>query len=46
LARYFETIRDFWMKMPMLYDLALASREAPAPSEIKIFPALGAKKEN
>jgi hypothetical protein len=34
------------MKMPMLYDLALTSREALAPIENKIFPALGVKKQN
>ena len=39
LARYFGTTPDFWMKMQMAYDLALASREVTARIEIEIFPA-------
>jgi addiction module HigA family antidote len=39
LARYFGTTPDFWMKMQMSYDLALASREVIARIEIEIFPA-------
>src|ERR1039458_6290650 len=39
LARYFGTTRDFWMKMQMSYDLALASREVTARIEVEIFPA-------
>ena len=39
LARYFGTTPDFWMKMQMSYDLALASREATARIEVEIFPA-------
>ncbi len=39
LARYFGTTPDFWMKMQMSYDLALASREVTARIEIEIFPA-------
>jgi addiction module HigA family antidote len=39
LARYFGTTPDFWMKMQMSYDLALASREASAKIEVEIFPA-------
>jgi hypothetical protein len=46
LARYFGSTRDFWMKMPILDDLAPASREALAPIEIEISPAPRAKKEN
>jgi addiction module HigA family antidote len=39
LARYFGTTPDFWMKMQMSYDLALASREVTARIEMEIFPA-------
>ena len=39
LARYFGTTPDFWMKMQMSYDLALASREVMARIEIEIVPA-------
>lgn len=39
LARYFGTTPDFWMKMQMAYDLALASRESIARIEMEIFPA-------
>jgi addiction module HigA family antidote len=39
LARYFGTTPDFWMKMQMSYDLALASREVTARIEVEIFPA-------
>ena len=39
LARYFGTTPDFWMKMQMSYDLALASREVTAKIEVEIFPA-------
>jgi addiction module HigA family antidote len=39
LARYFGTTPDFWMKMQMSYDLALASREAITRIEMEIFPA-------
>lgn len=39
LARYFGTTPDFWMKMQMAYDLALASRESFARIEMEIFPA-------
>ncbi len=39
LARYFGTTPDFWMKMQMSYDLALASREVNARIEVEIFPA-------
>ncbi len=39
LARYFGTTPDFWMKMQMSYDLALASREVTAQIEMEIFPA-------
>jgi addiction module HigA family antidote len=38
LARYFGTTPDFWMKMQMSYDLALASREVKARIEVEIFP--------
>jgi addiction module HigA family antidote len=39
LARYFRTTPDFWMKMQMSYDLALAHRESMARIEIEIFPS-------
>ena len=39
LARYFGTTPDFWMKMQMSYDLALAGREVTAQIEMEIFPA-------
>ena len=39
LARYFGTTPDFWMKMQMAYDLALASKEVIARIEVEIFPA-------
>ena len=39
LARYFGTTPDFWMKMQMSYDLAIASRESIARIEVEIFPA-------
>ena len=39
LARYFGTTPDFWMRMQMSYDLALASREVTAKIEVEIFPA-------
>ena len=39
LARYFGTTPDFWMKMQMSYDLALASQAALARIEVEILPA-------
>jgi addiction module HigA family antidote len=39
LARYFGTTPDFWMKMQMSFDLALASRQVIAQIEVEIFPA-------
>jgi addiction module HigA family antidote len=39
LARYFGTTPDFWMKMQMSYDLALASEQVLARIEMEIFPA-------
>lgn len=39
LARYFGTTPDFWMKMQMSYDLAVASRTSIARIEVEIFPA-------
>jgi antitoxin HigA-1 len=39
LARYFGTTADFWMKMQMSYDLALASRESIERIQVEIFPA-------
>jgi addiction module HigA family antidote len=43
LARYFGTTPDFWMKMQMSYDLALAHRESIARIELEIFPAARAE---
>lgn len=39
LARYFGTTPDFWMKMQISYDLALASKESKKRIEVEIFPA-------
>lgn len=39
LARYFGTTPDFWMKMQMSYDLAIAHKESMARIEVEIFPA-------
>jgi antitoxin HigA-1 len=39
LARYFGTTPDFWMKMQMSYDLAVASRQITARIRLEIFPA-------
>ena len=39
LARYFGTTPDFWMKMQMTYDLAIASRTFTSRIELEIFPA-------
>ncbi len=39
LARYFGTTPDFWMKMQMSFDLAIASRELKKRIEVEIFPA-------
>src|SRR5580658_1530556 len=39
LARYFGTTPDYWMRMQMAYDLALASQQVMARIEIEIFPA-------
>jgi len=39
LARYFGTTPDFWMKMQMSYDLAVASKAVIARIEVEIFPA-------
>lgn len=39
LARYFGTSPDFWMKMQVSYDLAVASRESMRRIEVEILPA-------
>lgn len=39
LARYFGTTPDYWMKMQMTYDLAVASRESITRIEMEIRPA-------
>ena len=39
LARYFGTTPDFWMKMQMAYDLAVAHQESMDRIELEIFPA-------
>lgn len=44
LARYFGTTPDFWMKMQMAYDLAIARRASNARIEVEIFPAPRTKK--
>jgi addiction module HigA family antidote len=43
LARYFGTTPDFWMKMQMSYDLALAHRNSMARIEVEIFPAASSR---
>lgn len=43
LARYFGTTPDFWMKMQMSYDLALAQRGSIARIELEVFPAARAE---
>ena len=39
LARYFGTTPDFWMKMQMTYDLALASQQVMARLKSRFFRA-------
>jgi len=39
LARYFGTTPDFWMKMQISYDLALASSELAVRIEAEVMPA-------
>jgi addiction module HigA family antidote len=39
LAKYFGTTPDFWMKMQMSYDLAIASRESKKQIDVEIAPA-------
>ncbi|MGH9588801.1 MAG: HigA family addiction module antitoxin [Terracidiphilus sp.] len=39
LARYFGTTPDFWMKLQMAYDLAVARRESISRIELEIRPA-------
>ncbi|MGB8261545.1 MAG: HigA family addiction module antitoxin [Terracidiphilus sp.] len=39
LARYFGTTPDFWMKMQMSFDLAMASQEVIERIEVEVFPA-------
>jgi len=43
-ARYFGTTPDFWMKMQMAYDLAIASQASIARIELEILPAPRARK--
>jgi addiction module HigA family antidote len=38
LARYFGTTPDFWMKMQMSYDLALAHKQSMTRIEVEILP--------
>lgn len=44
LARYFGTTPDFWMKMQMSYDLAIASQISTERINVEILPASRAKK--
>jgi len=44
LARYFGTTPDFWMKMQLSYDLALASSEAAVRIYAEVMPAEVARK--
>ena len=39
LARYFGTTPDFWMKMQLSYDLALASSQAAIRIQAEVMPA-------
>jgi addiction module HigA family antidote len=39
LARYFGTTPDFWMKMQVSYDLALASSQAAVRIHAEVIPA-------
>src|SRR5271156_2726201 len=39
LARYFGTTPDFWMKMQLSYDLALASSHAAVRIYAEVIPA-------
>ena len=39
LARYFDTTPDFWMKMQVSYDLALASSQAAVRIYAEVIPA-------
>jgi antitoxin HigA-1 len=44
LARYFGTTPDFWMKMQVAYDLAVASRASTRRINVEILPASRTKK--
>ena len=39
LARYFGTTPDFWMKMQVSYDLALASSQVAVRIQAEVIPA-------
>jgi len=39
LARYFGTTPDFWMKMQLSYDLALASSQVAVRIQAEVIPA-------
>jgi antitoxin HigA-1 len=44
LARHFGTTPDFWMKMQMAYDLAIASETSNARIEVDVHPAFRTRK--
>src|ERR1700678_2015986 len=46
LARYFGTTPDFWMKMQLSYDLALASSQVAVRIEAEVMPASADRKVN
>jgi antitoxin HigA-1 len=45
LARYFGTTPDFWMKMQLSYDLALASSQVAVRIQAEVIPAALALKQ-
>jgi addiction module HigA family antidote len=45
LARYFGTTPDFWMKMQVAYDLAIASKASNSRLEVDIHPAFRTRKD-
>src|SRR5580658_964651 len=46
LARYFGTTPDFWMKMQLSYDLALASSQVAVRIQAEVMPASADRKMN
>jgi addiction module HigA family antidote len=46
LARYFGTTPDFWMKVQLTYDLALATSQVAVRIEAEVLPASADRKMN